>query len=521
MKIDWQFGKNFDANDLPEAFLNAPEEVLSASAVLLKSSGYHRFVYRLGGSLVKSFEFSSFFEKLKWKRGFSAPQKEWRILNFMFGEGLDVPQPLALGFAEQGGSVKVWLVTKFIEDCVTYDEMRPEWQREDAAERAEKLARLISRMHAAFVIHRDLHAGNLLWQPREKKWYVTDFQHARRGFSTRVQLEEDLTQLQHCLGKKVPYRLRVVFLKAYIWDFAVATGTTETHDRRDWHMVWREVAERLLSYDNAQARSRSRRALRKNRDFEPIKVWNNGTGFMRKGESSLLVSDICALLERKDWAGDPLVTRFERKGGSSFAIYDHPQGRVALEIQSLRISLFEKLFPFLRKERTLWRKAARTVLLHVPLERPLMIGRTANSLAYVYLVKASFSFRDAFKMAGGNREEKDRLLRALAILAARMHNCGMTHGAFTCDTVCCSEDGGVYVRDLRRSSFSSSVSWFGRVGDLSSLLASAEDALSYREQRYFLRKYLSALVDEIDVRLLLSDVNYKASIIMSEKHEGR
>ena len=521
VKINWTYGKGFDSRSLSEAFLNAPEETLSQSGQLLKSSGYHRFVYRLGSDLVKFFEFSSFFEKLKWKRGFSAPQKEWNILKVMSEEGLSVPEPRALGFCLEGGKIKVWLVTKYIDGCVTYDEMRPEWQRADAAERAEKLAELISGMHAAFVIHRDLHAGNLLWQPAEKRWYITDFQHARRGFSTRVQLEEDLTQLQHCLGKKVPYRLRVVFLKAYIWNFAVATGTTETHDRRDWHMVWREVAEMLLGYDNAQARSRSRRALKKNRDFEPVKVWNNGQGFLKKGESSRLFSDLTALLEKRDWNSDPLVTRFERDRNTAFFVYDHPHGRMAIVTRAVRISLWEKLFPCFRRERILWRRTIRAILLHIPMEKPFLIGRTDNSLTYVFFQKASFSFRDAFQAAGFDKDKRAKLLRSLAQLAARMHNSGMVHGNFNCDSVWCGGEGELYVRDLYSSSFASGVSWFGRVKDLSSLLASAEGGLSYCEQRLFLRKYLAHLVDKVDVRLLLSDVNYKASVILSDEKERR
>ena len=521
MKINWQFGKNFEIDKLSEDFLASPDDLLSSSGQLLKSSGYHRFVFQFGDNLIKVFEFSSLFEKLKWKRGFSAPQKEWKILKFMFEEGLSVPEPRALGYLECGKKIKVWLVTKYIEGCVTYDEMRPEWQREDAKERTEKLANLISGMHAAFVIHRDLHAGNLLWQPREKKWYITDFQHARRGFSTRVQLEEDLTQLQHCLGKKVPYRLRVVFLKAYIWNFAVATGTTETHSRRDWHMVWHEVAERLLSYDNDQARSRSRRALKKNRDFEPVIIWNNGQGYLKKGESSQLYKDLIALLGKREWHSDPLVTRFSRDKNASFAIYDHPQGRVVISNRETKINFLEKLFPAFRSERRFWRKVIRAILLHVPLERPLLVGRTDNSLTYVFFQKASFSLREAFQMIGFDKEKKAKLLRSLAVITARMHNSGMVHGALSCDCVCCAENGDLYIRDLQHSSFSSSVSWFGRVKDLASLLASAEGRLSYCEQRLFLRKYLANLVDTIDVRLLLSDVNYKASVIMSDENERR
>ena len=40
----------------------------------------------------------------------------------MSEEGLSVPEPRALGFCLEGGKIKVWLVTKYIDGCVTYDE---------------------------------------------------------------------------------------------------------------------------------------------------------------------------------------------------------------------------------------------------------------------------------------------------------------------------------------------------------------------------------------------------------------
>ena len=380
------------------------------------------------------------------------------------------------------------------------------------------LAELISGMHAAFVVHRDLHAGNLLWQQAEKKWYLTDFQHARRGFCTRVQLEEDLTQLQHCLGKKVPVRTRVEFLKAYIWNFAVITETTETHSRRDYHSVWHEVAENLRGYDLAQARSRSRRAFKSNRDFAPIKVWNGGSGFMRKGESRVLVNDVCALLDKREWQNEKYITRFERKGNYCFAIYDHPQGKVAIEFEQTGFSFIEKLLPFKRKDRRIWRTAARLSLLHIPCERPLLIGRSARSLAYVYLVRGVFNFREAFQMAQNDPAKKEQLLIKLAKLAARMHNCGIVHGGFSCENLSVSEDGAVYIRDFKETRFSSNCSWFGRVDDLARLLASSGSALSYCEQRLFLRTYLGNLVEDVDARLLITDVAYKA-VILSEENE--
>lgn len=517
MKISWQFYKDGDGVFQP-GFLSDPETILSSSAQLLKSSGYHRFVYRLDDKLVKAFTFSNFIEKLKWKRGFSAPQKEWNILKALYKEGISVPEPIAIGFIEENGKIKVWLVSRFIPDCVTYDEMRPDWKADGAKEQVVKLAELISGMHAAFVVHRDLHAGNLLWQQAEKKWYLTDFQHARRGFCTRVQLEEDLTQLQHCLGKKVPVRTRVEFLKAYIWNFAVITETTETHSRRDYHSVWHEVAENLRGYDLAQARSRSRRAFKSNRDFAPIKVWNGGSGFMRKGESRVLVNDVCALLDKREWQNEKYITRFERKGNYCFAIYDHPQGKVAIEFEQTGFSFIEKLLPFKRKDRRIWRTAARLSLLHIPCERPLLIGRSARSLAYVYLVRGVFNFREAFQMAQNDPAKKEQLLIKLAKLAARMHNCGIVHGGFSCENLSVSEDGAVYIRDFKETRFSSNCSWFGRVDDLARLLASSGSALSYCEQRLFLRTYLGNLVEDVDARLLITDVAYKA-VILSEENE--
>ena len=79
MKISWQFYKDGEGIFQP-GFLEDPDDCLNSNAQLLKSSGYHRFIYRLDDKLVKAFTFSNFIEKLKWTRGFSAPQKEWNIM---------------------------------------------------------------------------------------------------------------------------------------------------------------------------------------------------------------------------------------------------------------------------------------------------------------------------------------------------------------------------------------------------------------------------------------------------------
>ena len=55
--------------------------------------------------------------------------------------------------------------------------------------------------------------------------------------------------------------------------------------------------------------------------------------------------------------------------------------------------------------------------------------------------------------------------------------------------------------------------------DLAKLLASSGSSLSYCEQRLFLRAYIANLVETIDARLLITDVAYKAAIILSEENE--
>ena len=121
-------------------------------------------------------------------------------------------------------------------------------------------------------------------------------------------------------------------------------------------------------------------------------------------------------------------------------------------------------------------------------------------------------------MAQNDPAKKEQLLIKLAKLAARMHNCGIVHGGFSCENISVSEDGAVYIRDFKKTRFSSNCSWFGRVDDLARLLASSGSALSYCEQRLFLRTYLGNLVEDVDARLLITDVAYKA-VILSEENE--
>ena len=503
--IFWEFAKGRE-EALAKAFLENPAPLLKESGEILKTSGFHRLIWRYENFLVKEFVFSSFFERLKWKNKISAPQKEWRALTELEAEGVSVPPPIALGYKKEGKQIFVWLISEFVENCVTYDELRPDYNQE----KTEKLARLIAGLHAAFFVHRDLHAGNLLWQENTARWFITDFQHASRGFATRVQLVGDLVQLQHCLGKKVPLRLRIIFLREYIRAFAEFTGTLETHSRTDWHSVFTEVSERVLAYDISQAGARSRRALKKNRDFEPY-----AKGFRARGESLQLADDLIALFKRPGWADSTNVSRVRRGLRSVSAVYDHPHGKTSVFCVEGHLRFWEKFLPFLRRDLRLWKAAARLTSLHVSCERPVLIQREEDYYFYASLSKAAFTFREAFVMHDASKRRED--LRLLARLIGRMHSCGVVHNNLSGENVWFSEAGQLYLRRLEKVKFYREIPWFGRVRDLSDLLASAGGNLSYADLRFFLRHYLKALPERVDLRLLINDTIYRASLLEEQK----
>jgi len=171
-KISWQKSNSDLTTLISSDFWSDPDGYIDKHAVVVKKSGYHRkvFSFKIDQSdkqiLVKHFVFSTLIEKLKWKFGKSAAHKEWNLLNYLSDNGVPTPKPLALGLLNNQSSSEAWLLIEFVENAVTFDQVRPPKSIKETLSAARELAKTIAKLHFAAVHHGDLHSGNLLYIPQ-------------------------------------------------------------------------------------------------------------------------------------------------------------------------------------------------------------------------------------------------------------------------------------------------------------------------------------------------------------------
>ncbi len=184
--------------------------------------------------------------------GLSPAAREWWMLRHLRGGDVPVPEPLALGRLGDGDAI---VVTRYREGRP----LREALARAGPAERralARTVGDLVARLHAAGIVHRDLHAGNV--RIGEDGPLLLDFQSARRSRSARRR-RADLGALDHSLSGVLSRAGRARLLASALSlprPFGPAGGD-----------ALRAVGRAALARGRARARSRTRRALAPGRRF--------------------------------------------------------------------------------------------------------------------------------------------------------------------------------------------------------------------------------------------------------------
>jgi tRNA A-37 threonylcarbamoyl transferase component Bud32 len=226
-----------------------------------------RTVYRgaLGGRVlyVKHYHPRSALRRLARRLGLSAAKREMRFMQYLASRGVATAPVLAAMWEPR----LEWLATAAVEPSQPADAWHAQRLREGAAGAAAvrratvALARLVGRMHAAGVIHRDLHCGNvLIRQGAEGPEAVLMDLHraARRGRLSRRARAANLAQLFHDRRDFTTRTDRLRFLKSYL--SAAGTGGS----LRGWQFLIEDFARR---HTRRQHADRDRRAAGENRYF--------------------------------------------------------------------------------------------------------------------------------------------------------------------------------------------------------------------------------------------------------------
>ena len=517
--IEWRKVEGGAAKRLPTAFWRDPRAELERAATRLKSSAYHRETWCLptegGAVVVKQFSFATLRERMKWAVSATAAQKEWKILEMLWQRGVPVPAPVAFGVQRHARGRTVWLVVAQVAGAVTFDRVMPRAHARAARMAARSLARAVAAMHVAGVCHRDLHAGNILFDPVCGAWFITDFQRARAGVPSRSDMVHDLVQLHHCMGKKVALGVRTAFLQEYLREFARLTDTAEQLTGREWRALLAEIRAKSRAYLVHQGASRCGRATRATRDAVPLDAWaapdalpaGIGRGWVRRGLSRQLVHDLLDLLGKDTWHLDPSVLLIKNTRTSIAGVWTHPQGRLFVRQWRADTGVGGRMRAALRGTRLerAWRAAWRARVLHVATPAPAMAVWTRHGEVLVEAALTDELSLDAAMRDDARKRDprtRCRMLAAVAAAVGHMHDCGVQHGDLTAAHVYLgrSRAGFTSTEDAR---FHHALAVGARATDLARLHAATYSLITDAERRQFLRLYLKAQSQPVPVRHLL------------------
>ncbi|MCX7848441.1 MAG: hypothetical protein N2595_10500 [bacterium] len=525
-EVQWEYYDTQLSAAIPEAFWVDPLEYSAAHADTLKRGGHHRetgiFPVQGGGVLVKHCVLSTVRERVERWCGRSALQREWRVLCHLARIGDIAPRPIACGWQRRGKEWHGWLLAEFMVDTVTFDTLSPPRDSCRAYPAARALGRAVALLHAAGVTHGDLHSGNLLYNPRTCSWHVTDFSQARIGRTRRSDLVQDLVQLQHCLGKKVPLKVRIAFLTEYLDAFGEATGTSEELTGREWRWLWAEIWRRSVRYSIEQAGERNERCVRATRELAPLSEWVEPTlarrvwsGWTVRTLSRCLVQDLVSDVLSETWYLQGHVTVLRHTRERVIGVWTHPHGRVMITEQREPTRWFLRWLKRVREgdPLRLWRASWRLHALHIGTPAPLLIVRMPGRIVLVQEysdmhIALQALMRDV-KMPPGFPTRR-RVIRAVAEAVALLHDRGVAHGALLPANIHVGPASGgattVLFTGISRMRFYRRLPWRRRVRDLTSLYTAAYGFTTGAERRAFLRRYCASLSQPCDPRQLILSV---------------
>lgn len=259
--------------------------------------------------------------------------REWRSLVRLFEAGAPVPEPLA---ALRLGDGQTMLAARFIEGpaLVAAGTLAPKARRRLLAE----LGAAVARVHAAGMVHGDLHVGNVVCAERGP--VLVDLQHAKRRRSRRARLV-DLGALDFSLaqsGFSLSDRLRVRL---------AGLGADSLRPEATRRAV-REIARLGTRRGRRHFRSRTRRCLRPGRRFARVatapytgmrlidfpegavvEALDAHTRALAGGDGDVLKRDHRARVTGVDAGGRRVVVKEVLKGGLARRLADGVRGSPA------------------------------------------------------------------------------------------------------------------------------------------------------------------------------------------------
>jgi tRNA A-37 threonylcarbamoyl transferase component Bud32 len=246
---------------LPPGFFNSPVPVVKemGGKVIKKSKLRWAAILTLPGGrriFLKRDRTKGWFESLKFLFLSSKARKEWSIAYQLKEKDLNVPQPLGWMEKVHRGLVKesyylseaIGSGASLIEDSTQSGTRFP----------IDELAKTVRKIHDSGLFHKDLHAGNLLWNG--ELFYLIDLHRAKivKAVSFRQRLW-NLSQLFHSLRPVWSEREENQFIQRYLEG-----GPASLSQREELLQQVHALMDRL---QKRQWKSRTKRCLKESTGF--------------------------------------------------------------------------------------------------------------------------------------------------------------------------------------------------------------------------------------------------------------
>jgi tRNA A-37 threonylcarbamoyl transferase component Bud32 len=231
------------------------------------------------------------FESLKVLLLPSKARREWFIAYRLRKSNLPIPRPLGWMERVRWGWVKEsYYLSEAIGSGVSFIE--------DSTQRREsfwiiELAKMVRKIHDSGLFHKDLHAGNFLWDG--ESFFLTDLHRAEivRSLSLNQRLW-NLSQLFHSLRSQWGERERIQFIEKYFEKEAVNLEKKE--------VLLQKVHSLMGRLQKRQWQSRTKRCLKESTEFSIEK--ERGVSYYHRrdfprGSLKKIIEDHLRLVEKK------------------------------------------------------------------------------------------------------------------------------------------------------------------------------------------------------------------------------
>ena len=445
---------------------------------------------------IKIYHLSFFTDMIKYFFQKSKGRKEWEIGNELLGQGIPTALPIAVGEGYRLGILKEnYLILKGIENGKSLKHYIVQGRGLAKKRNLPKiLAVFIKEIHRKGILHRDLHAGNIIVQEQGKdivKLYLIDLHDV--DILNKLTISQILKNFAQINNPKARNTDRIRFIKEYTRD-----NDNLKHPYKKYARIVGKLTDKRL--DKLWQR-RGKRCLKENKYFLFLKK-DGFCGFLlRKYEKQYLENNLI----NPDIILNDSGSRICKNGRTTKS--GIARVNINREIFIKRYNnkgLFYSLKNMFRKSRAIktWKVANGLIVRGIPTPRPIMVlvKRRWRILHESFLVSETVSGSCSLKLylkqqPFNDQESKKAFYLRLATFLAGLHTRRGVHGDLKANNILVLRGGKnikFYFVDLDKAKIYKKFKADNAIRDLARLNADGIELSINKTDRFrFFKFYLS------------------------------